>query len=118
VKHFVCFLPKVLKSFFKKSYFSRGVLLAYNRPLVLALGVVLTAAYLPKIFPILLLALLITLAIPKIRELVKAWISNQFFLILAQFKALRGEVLMWKKGELVIVIPPVFYAFFGSTVKG
>jgi len=41
--------------------------------------------------------LLITLVIPQSRELVKAWIPNQFFLIMAQFKALRGEFLMWKK---------------------
>jgi len=45
----------------------------------------------------LLLVLLITLVVPQSRELVKAWIPNQFFLIMAQFKALRGEVLMWKK---------------------
>ena len=66
-------------------------------PWFLALGVVLTAVYLPKIFLILLLVLLITLVIPQSRELVKAWIPNQFFLIMAQFKALRGEFLMWKK---------------------
>ena len=66
-------------------------------PWFLALGVVLTAVYLPKVFLILLLALLITLVIPQTRELVKAWIPNQFFLIMAQFKALRGEFLMWKK---------------------
>ncbi|MCQ4336022.1 MAG: hypothetical protein NO130_01340 [Sulfolobales archaeon] len=59
------------------------------------------------------LALLITLAIPQTRELVKAWIPNQFFLIMAQFKALRGEFLMWKKESKQIVIPSVFYVFFG-----
>ena len=42
------------------------------------------------------LALLITL-VPQTRELVKAWIPNQFFLTMVQFKALRGEFLMWKK---------------------
>ena len=66
-------------------------------PWFLALGVVLTAIYLPKVFLILLVVLLITLAIPQSRELVKAWIPNQFFLMMAQFKALRGEFLMWKK---------------------
>ncbi len=66
-------------------------------PWFLALGIVLTAIYSPKIFLILLLVLLITLVIPQSRELVKAWIPNQFFLIMAQFKALRGEFLMWKK---------------------
>jgi len=45
----------------------------------------------------LLLVLLIALVIPQARELVKAWVPNQFFLIIAQFKALRGEFLMWKK---------------------
>ena len=66
-------------------------------PWFLALGIVLTAIYLPKLFLFLLLALLITLVIPQSRELVKAWIPNQFFLIMAQFKALRGEFLVWKK---------------------
>ena len=81
-------------------------------PWFLALGVVLTAVYLPKIFLILLLALFITLVIPHRRELVKAWIPNQFFLIMAQFKALRDKVSIWKK-ERAIVILSVFCAFLG-----
>ena len=56
-----------------------------------------TAIYLPKLFLFLLLVLLVALVIPQARELVKAWVPNQFFLIMAQFKALRGEFLMWKK---------------------
>jgi len=99
VRHFVRFLPKVMriKNRKYKAIFLEEFYLHIINPWFLALGIVLTAIYLPKLFLILLLALLITLVIPQTRELVKAWIPNQFFLIMAQFKALRGEFLMWKK---------------------
>ncbi|WP_256201834.1 hypothetical protein [Sulfuracidifex metallicus] len=80
-----------------KAIFLEEFYLHLINPWFLVLGVVLTAIYLPKLFLFLLLVLLIALVIPQTRELVKAWVPNQFFLIMAQFKALRGEFLMWKK---------------------
>jgi hypothetical protein len=76
--HFICFLPKVLKSINNKykAFFLEEFYLHLINPWFLALGVVLTAIYLLKIFLFLLLVLLITLAIPKTRELVKAWIPT------------------------------------------
>jgi len=46
--HFICFLPKVLKR--KKVIFLEEFYLYIINPWFLALGVVLTAIYLPKIF--------------------------------------------------------------------
>ncbi|WP_236609053.1 glycosyltransferase [Saccharolobus islandicus] len=99
VRHFVRFLPKVMRSKNRKykAIFLEEFYLHLINPWFLVLGVVLTAIYLPKLFLFLLLVLLIALVIPQTRELVKAWVPNQFFLIMAQFKALRGEFLMWKK---------------------
>ena len=99
VRHFVRFLPKVLRSKNGKykAVFLEEFYLHLVNPWLLVLGVVLTAIYDPKVFTVLLLGLAVALALPQGRELVKAWMPNQFFLLAAQVKALWTEDLVWEK---------------------
>jgi glycosyltransferase involved in cell wall biosynthesis len=99
VRHFVRFLPKVLRSKNRKykAVFLEEFYLHIVNPWLFLVGAVLVLVYSPLVFLVLLAVLLVTVLTPLGRELVKAWIPNQLFLVLAQITALRGEVLMWRK---------------------
>ncbi|AWR93975.1 glycosyltransferase [Acidianus brierleyi] len=99
VRHFFRNLSKVLKSnnqYFKKIFVEEFYLHIIN-PWLLVLGILFLAIGNIEVFSILLILLLISLVSSKTREAIRAWIPNQFFLILAQLFATKGEVLAWKK---------------------
>jgi cellulose synthase/poly-beta-1,6-N-acetylglucosamine synthase-like glycosyltransferase len=99
IRHFLRFLPKVLKSDnkkFRKVFLEEAYLHLVN-PWLLIIGFSLIAISDPFL-ALTLLGLLGLLSIPKkTRHVIKAWFPNQLFLILAQIFSLKGEVLAWRK---------------------
>jgi glycosyltransferase involved in cell wall biosynthesis len=99
VRHFLRNILSVIKTKnnkFKKIFVEEFYLHIIN-PWILILGILFLGIGNIDILVALLLLLLIFLVYGKTREVIRAWIPNQFFLILAQLFATKGEVLAWKK---------------------
>ncbi|BCU69042.1 glycosyltransferase [Stygiolobus caldivivus] len=99
IRHFIRFLGKVIKSNnakFRKIFLEETFLHLIN-PWLLILGLVFIGLSNLVLFAVLIALALVGLFLPPINKLLRAWLSNQFFLILSQLYAMRGEVLAWKK---------------------
>jgi len=99
IRHFVRFFSKVAKSRnpnFKKIFVEEAYLHVIN-PWLLIIGLVLIGVSDPLLLIILLGLAVVASVISPISKLLRAWLSNQGFLILSQLYALRGEVLAWRK---------------------
>ncbi|WP_338602516.1 glycosyltransferase [Sulfolobus tengchongensis] len=100
IRHFSRFLPKVLKSRNRKFklVFLQEFYLHLINPWILIIGLILMAISNIFIFSILIfISILLSLLNSNVREILRAWIPNQLFLILSQIFSLRGEVLAWRK---------------------
>ncbi|MCH4816139.1 MAG: glycosyltransferase [Saccharolobus sp.] len=100
VRHFIRFLPKVVKSNNKKfrKIFLQEFYLHLLNPWFLFIGsVVIAISNIYLFIGLISVSVILSLLNKKFREALKAWIPNQVFLIFSQFFALRGEVLAWRK---------------------
>ncbi|NON61714.1 glycosyltransferase [Acidianus sp. RZ1] len=100
VKHFARFLPRVLKSRTNRRFkfvFVEEAFLHLINPWLLVIGIILLGISSLPIFIIAIGVSTLSLLFSRTRRIMEAWIPNQFFLILSQFKALKREVIVWKK---------------------
>ncbi|ARM74643.1 glycosyltransferase [Acidianus manzaensis] len=100
IRLFLRFIRPVMRSNNKKfkEVFLEEFYLHLINPWILVLGIVLLfLGNFILALGLIGLALIAYLVSKRVRNYIRAWIPNQFFLILAQIFSLKGEVLAWKK---------------------